>query len=50
MVKVADGKITYVETQPDGNIEDLRREVFDKLGIPPEEQILTFEGREMLDG
>jgi hypothetical protein len=50
MVKGVDGKITCVRTQPDGNVEDLRREVFDKLGISPEEQILTFEGREMFDG
>jgi hypothetical protein len=50
MVEGVDQKITYVDTQLDGNVEDLRREVFDKFGIPMEEQVLTFEGREMLDG
>jgi hypothetical protein len=50
MVKGVDGKITFVATELDSNVEDLRREVFDTLDIPPEEQILTFKGREMLDG
>ena len=39
-----------LEVEPTDRIEDVREKIFEKTGIPAEQQVLTFNGEELEDG
>ena len=49
-VKMPRGNTTTLDVLPNDSIEDVKRKIFDKEGIPPERQRLTFDGGELEDG
>ena len=49
-VKTLTGKITTLEVKPNDPIEDVKVKLQSKVGIPPDQQCLIFEGRQLEAG
>ena len=49
-VKTLDGKTIPFKVKPTDKIRDVKKQVEDKTGIPPEDQLLTYDGMELDDG
>ena len=49
-VKTLTGKHITLNVEPTYRIEDVKQLIYDKEGIAPERQILTFAGKELQDG
>lgn len=49
-VKTLEGKHITLEMEPTDRIEDVKRKVFEKEGVPLEEQLLVFAGKILEDG
>ncbi len=49
-IKTMTGKIFTLEVDSQDTIETIKLKVQDQEGIPPEQQLLTYEGKELEDG
>ena len=49
-VKTLTGKHIAVEVEPTDRVEDLREKIQYEVGIPPDQQILIFAGKVLIDG
>lgn len=49
-VETLTGKHITLEVEPTDRIEDIKAKIRDKEGIPPENQNLVFDGKELVDG
>ena len=44
------GKMTTLDVLPKDDVQNIKLEIYDKDGIPPHEQYLLFDGKELEDG
>jgi hypothetical protein len=49
-IRSTDGKTYAIEIDPDAPVANLKREVHAKTNIEPASQVLTFQGRALLNG